>query len=190
MRNLVTGQNGFLFSSIRNNLKGELIPYEFGQFYVGRGINRVIHFASPNCRYEFDDKQNMASTMVDYSMAVLAEALRANAKFVFASSVAAWIPTDEYGVYKRFFEQYIQSKTRNHLIYRIPRVYGKEREKGLMKQLRLGDVPEEDMDNMVEYLDISDFRKWFLENLDKTGIIEYDGDFRTNTIREIKELYT
>lgn len=190
MRYLVTGHNGFLFSSFIDVLDGEIVPYHghhgiYGYF----DIDVVIHFASPNDRYEFQDKKNMSYTMVDYSIDVLKVSLDNNAKFIFASSKAAELCDDDYGVYKKSFEQYIQAKTDNHLIYRIPSVYGKERNKGLMKQLRLGDVPERDMNVWVDYLDITDFQQWFLDNIDKTGIIKYNGPFRRNTIKEISEIY-
>lgn len=187
MRRLVSGHKGFLFSNISDLLGGTVVPYNYGSRYFGIGM--VIHFASPSDRYDFPDKQNMAFTMVDYSQSILEEAINNNAKFVFASSVAAEMLVDDYGVYKRFFEQYIQAKTDNHLILRIPRVYSKQRNKGLMKQLRLGDVPAKDMNRPVDYIDIEDFKVWFIDNIDKTGIISYNKGFRRHTIQEIKEIY-
>ena len=191
MRILTTGEKGFLLGSVINDLDGDIVPYRGHHgFYGYFGIDMVIHFASPNDRYEFQDKQNMAHTMLDYSIDVLRVALDNNAKFVFASSKAAGICADDYGVYKKAFEQYIQAKTDNHLIYRIPSVYGSSRKKGLMKQLRLNDLDDpSDYQQEVRYLDIEDFRKWFTENLNNTGIIEYTGEYRINTIEEVENLY-
>jgi dTDP-4-dehydrorhamnose reductase len=173
-----------------DNLNGEIIPYhESGRFHDSGKIDRVFHFASPTDKYDFEDLEKVASTMVDYSMSVLNKALEYNAKFIFASSQAAQDPVDEYGVYKRFFEQYIMSKTDNYLIYRIPRVYDKTRNKGLMKQLRLGDVPEEHMDTEVEYIELYDFQHWFLRKLGGTGLVKYHGPYTRSTIKEIKEKY-
>ena len=140
MRYLVTGERGFLLSSVINELDGEVISYEYGESYPN--IDIVIHFASPNDRYEFQDKVNMAHTMVDYSLAVVEEARKNGAKFIFASSKAAGICADEYGVYKRFLEQYIEANIYDHLIYRIPSVYGSNRQKGLMRQLREDDLDD------------------------------------------------
>ena len=188
MRYLVTGERGFLLSSVINELDGEVISYEYGESYPN--IDIVIHFASPNDRYEFQDKVNMAHTMVDYSLAVVEEARKNGAKFIFASSKAAGICADEYGVYKRFLEQYIEANIYDHLIYRIPSVYGSAREKGLMRQLREDNLDDpSDYDKEVEYLDIMDFREWFLENIYNHGIVEYKGEYRINTIQEVKNLY-
>jgi hypothetical protein len=132
----------------------------------------------------------MAYSMVDYSIDLMGQCLNNKAKFVFASSKAAGICSDDYGVYKKFLEQYIQAKTDNHLIYRIPSVYGGERKKGLMKQLRLDDLDDpSDYQQVVSYLDIEDFKEWFKYNFNNTGIIEYTGEYRINTIEEVKNLY-
>ena len=112
-----------------------------------------------------------------------------NAKFIFASTCGVEDLTDDYCVYKKFFEQYIQAMTDNHLIYRIPRVYGRGRKKGLMKSLRDDDVPIGDYHKEVEYIDIQDFREWFLSGINNTGILEYDRPKKLNTIREIKTVY-
>ena len=185
MRYLVSGHKGFLFSSLP--LEGTIVPYEDGSNYFG--VDEVIHFACPNDKYEFQDIGNMAYMMVDYSIGILEQALNNGAKFIFASSHAAVHLQDDYGVYKKSFEQYIHARTDNYLIYRIPRIYGSDRKKGLMRQLRENDIPDSDMDKEVDYLDISDFQKWFMENMDKTGIITYDGEFRRNTIKEIEKIY-
>jgi nucleoside-diphosphate-sugar epimerase len=185
---LVSGERGFLLSSVIGELDGEIIPYEQGKSY--RNIDYVLHFASPSDRYDFEDKRTMANTMVDYSMSIVQECNRNNAKFIFASSEAAGVMTNEYGVYKRFLEQYIQATVYDYLIYRIPRVYGSDRKKGLMKQLRLDDVPPMDMFKRVEYIHISDFKTWFINNLTKHGIICYNSEYRNNTIQEIRDLYT
>lgn len=187
MKILVSGEKGFLLSSCINELDGEIIPYEFGQNYYD--IDMVIHFASPNDKYEFEDKGSMAFSMIDYSLYVIKQAIYNSAKIVFASSKAADKPDTEYGIYKRCIEQYIQGRTDNHLIYRIPRVYGSNRKKGLMKQLRLNDIDPEDLNKTISYLDIEDFKKWFIGNIDKTGIVRYTNGYRKNTIREIGKIY-
>ena len=188
MRYLVTGERGFLLSGVMGEFKGEVISYEYGESY--QNIDVVVHFASPVDRYEFRDKRNMAHTMVDYSLSLVEIAKENNAKFIFASSRAAGVCDDDYGVYKKFLEQYIEANIYNHLIYRIPRVYGSERKKGLMKQLRLDDIDNpSDYNKSLHYLDIEDFRSWFKENLYNTGIVEYEGLYRINTIEEIKNLY-
>lgn len=187
MRILVSGERGFLLSSCINELDGEIIPYRFGKQY--EDIDMVIHFASPNDKYEFENKSDMAFTMMNYSLEIIKQGLYNNAKIVFASSKAADTPDTMYGIFKRGIEHYIEAVTDNHLIYRIPRVYGSDRKKGLMKQLRLGDIDPNHLDNRISYLDIEDFKEWFIDNIDKTGIVRYTNEYRKNTIREIREIY-
>ena len=186
-RILMSGGDGFLLSSCVDELGGEIIPYVYGEEY--RDVDLVIHFASPNDKYEFEDKYNMAFTMLDYSISIIKQAISNNAKVVFASSKAAGYLEDEYGVYKKSIEQYIQGLTDNYLIYRIPAVYGTSRKKGLMKQLRLGDIGDGDWDKEIPYIDIEDFKKWFLINIDKVGIIRYNKKYHKNTIKEIRNIY-
>jgi len=187
MRYLVSGEKGFLLSHCLDELEGEIIHYDFGKQYYN--IDTVIHFASPNDKYEFENKSNMAFSMVNYSISILKQSIYNDAKFIFASSEAAEHPDNDYGIYKLFFERYIQGLTDNHLIYRIPRVYGEKRTKGLMKQLRMNEVDINDYENEIEYIDIEVFKKWFLSNIDEYGTLQYTGDYSKNTISQIKERY-
>jgi nucleoside-diphosphate-sugar epimerase len=117
------------------------------------------------------------------------EALANNCKLIFASSVGAVYLEDEYSIYKRAMEQYIQALVPNHLILRIPRVYGTDKKKGLMRRIQNDDIGKDDWEKLIDYIDISDFKKWFNENLNNIGIQCYTGSMRTNTIQELKELY-
>lgn len=182
---LVSGETGFLLSNCIDGIEGEVIPYVYGDTYWH--LDKVIHFFGPSDIYDFKNHRRMAYSMVDYSLSIFKIALARDAKFVFASSEGVLTLLDDYSVYKKFFEQYIQSQTNNYLIYRIPRVYGRDRNKGLMKRIRHGDI--DDWSYKVKYIDIEDFKPWFLNNLNKTGILEYDGEYRINTISEIKKLY-
>jgi nucleoside-diphosphate-sugar epimerase len=193
MRILVTGQNGFLMRNILPALRAyhEVVEFNHTQYsYNGyAGIDLILHFASPSDSYDFKDKVNMAVAMVDLTQAMVNIAERNQCKLVFASSLAADFLQDEYGVYKKAMEQYIQALVEHHLILRLPRIYGKDRTKGLMKKIRLNAVPDEDWDKVIGYADINDFFTWFVENLNKLGIEYYTGEIKHNTIREIKEIY-
>ena len=193
MRILVTGQNGFLMSNIIPLLKVNHDIVEFNPIqysYNGySGIDLILHFASPSDSYDFQNKLRMATSMVDLTQTMVHIANENKCKLVFASSMAAILMEDEYGIYKRAMEQYISACTEKYLILRIPRIYGPDKNKGLMKKIRLNEVPDEDLDNIIEYADILDFTNWFIDNLTNNGIEYYSGKIKQNTIKELKEIY-
>ena len=189
MRVLVTGHNGFLLRNILPLFyEHEIIEYVPTQ-NVYLGIDLILHFASPSDSYDFKDKLRMAISMVDLTKTMVRIAEINQCKLVFASSLAADFLDNDYGVYKKAMEQYIEATVEDYLILRIPRVYGHDRNKGLMKKIRLNDVPENEWDAVVGYADIADFVTWFIYNLNKLGIQYYNGDIKYHTIREIKEIY-
>ena len=65
--------------------------------------------------------------------------------------------TDTYITCKLAMENYIRSVYNKHMILRIPRVYSKCREDGLMNKLRNNKVPESHMNNRVEYMTLDEF---------------------------------
>lgn len=190
---LVSGRNGFL---MRNTLpvlkeKYEIIEFNYNQYSFNgyTDIDLILHFASPSDSNDFQDKRNMAFAMVDLTQIMIKIAKENNCKFIFASSMSAQFLEDDYGIYKKAMEQYIQALLKDYLILRIPRVYGKDRNKGLMRKIRQGLIPNNEMNNIIEYIDIEDFKVWFNQNLNKNGILYYSNEFRTNTIKEIGEIY-
>lgn len=182
---LVTGQHGFLLQNIIPNYNWNIIPYKSGQIY--NDIDLIIHFASPTDKYDFLDKKKMAETMINLTINIVNEAKTQNKKLIFASSCAAEFLDDEYGIYKRSMEQYISAILNDYLILRIPRIYGKDKNKGLMKRIKLNDI--DDWNKQVSYVDIHDFIEWFNSMLNKSGIQSFNGNIKINTIKEIKEIY-
>ena len=192
MKILVTGKNGFLLRNILPLFyEHEIIEYNPTQnVYNGYfGIDLILHFASPSDSYDFKDKVRMATSMVDLTQTMVRIAEINQCKLIFASSLAADFLDNDYGIYKKAMEQYIQALVKDYLILRIPRVYGKDRKKGLMKKIEVNDVALDDFESTVGYADIQDFVSWFIANLNKLGIEYYTGDIRYHTIRQIKEIY-
>ena len=187
MRVLVSGSSGFLMSNALRFTDWEIVKYEYGQVY--NDIDLVLHFASPSDGVDFQNKSGMAISMVDMTIKMVNEALVNRCKIIFASSMGAVFLDNEYDVYKKAMEQYIEALCPDHLILRIPRVYGTDRQKGLMRLIRLGVIRDEDWDKEVEYIDILDFVDWFHNILSENSIQYYTGQQRKNTIREIKEIY-
>lgn len=186
MKVLVTGGKGFLLSNILPIYDNwEIIHYKPGREYYG--IHLILHFASPSDSYDFKDKLNMATSMVDLTLKMIDIAYTNKCKLIFASSLAADVLQDDYGVYKRAMEQYIQASLEDYLILKIPRVYGKDRTKGLMKKIKLNHV--DDWDAQIEYANIDDFVLWFTRILNNLGIEYYSGDIKCHSIKQIKELF-
>jgi nucleoside-diphosphate-sugar epimerase len=186
---LVTGKSGFLLRNSKFLNRFNLINLHLNANYTN--IDTIIHFASPSDSFDFKNKEKTAISMVDLSLYVLQIARENNAKFIFASSEGAENPDNSYTLYKRWFEQYLLDTYNNNLILRIPRVYGKDRSKGLMKKIKENLIPENDKNNLIEYIDIEDFVQWFEKHINTSiGIIKYDLKYRYNTINELKKIYT
>jgi nucleoside-diphosphate-sugar epimerase len=194
MRILVTGHQGFLMQSLIPKLEevNEVI-YQNGDVRnkksITEYIDMVIHFASPSDSFEFEDKKKTAQTIIDGTINMLDIAREHNAHFVYASSGAMFSPFENpYGLYKRAMSQYIEDTYDKYTILVIPRVYGVNKTKGLMKKLREDLVPEEDMDTMIEFWDIDDWVEYTLKYMLNQGYLHYHSG-RKESIKTIKELY-
>jgi nucleoside-diphosphate-sugar epimerase len=189
---LITGERGFLLRNCKFLFKDYNVQYyksgESSEKYYN--IDTIIHFASPTDTFEFKDKLKLSKSMIDLTIELIKLAQELDAKFIFASSEAAIHLENEYGINKRAMEQYIESYLSDYLILRIPRVYGVDKNKGLMKKIRLNEISEFDLKNqIIEYIDIEDFKMWFKKILTKNKIQYYNKTKRKNTIQEIKDIY-
>ena len=186
---LITGERGFLLRNCKFLFKDCNVQYykPNTQYY---DIDTIVHFASPSDTFEFKDKLKLSKSMIDLTIELIKLAQELDAKFIFASSMAAEYLDNDYGINKKAMEQYIESYLSDYLILRIPRVYGVDKDKGLMKKIRLNEISEFDLKNQtVEYIDIEDFKMWFTNVINKTGIQKYIKQQRKNTIQEIKDIY-
>ena len=186
---LITGERGFLLRNCKFLFKDCNVQYykPNTKYY---DIDTIVHFASPSDTFEFKDKLKLSKSMIDLTIELIKLAQELDAKFIFASSMAAEYLDNDYGINKKAMEQYIESYLSDYLILRIPRVYGIDKDKGLMKKIRLNEISEFDLKNQtVEYIDIEDFKMWFTNVINKTGIQKYIKQQRKNTIQEIKDIY-
>lgn len=187
----VSGETGFLMKHMLPYFEANIYSFTKDNLYYTElnDINTVIHFASPSDSFDFQNKYLMSKSMIDLTQDMLKCAIDHNAKFIFASTEAAIDPVDTYGFYKRAMEDYILSIHPNSLILRIPRVYGTDKTKGLMKKINDGFINKEDIYKEIEYIDIQDYIKWFFKVQNEVGIVEYNLPKRKNTIQEIAKLY-
>lgn len=106
-------------------------------------------------------------------------------KIIYYSSESV---TKEKSLYSRFKSLHEKILRRYDLILRIPRVYSKDRNKGLIKILRDGSF-KGNKAQIIEYITDQDFREFFIRNMNKEGIIYYDSVYKQNTILEIENLF-
>ena len=164
---IIYGENSYLVKHIKKYLDSDTTYF----------------FASPIDTKNF---KNIIRTFT--SNILLIKALLNKNKFVYASSIAV-NEKSLYGLNKRFCEFLVKKFSNNYLILRIPRVYSSDRDKGLIKKIKDSKISEKDLEKIVEFIDISDFKKWFKTNKHKTGIIEYNIPKYKLTISNIKKLY-
>ena len=166
----ITGKNGFLLSHLLPHLNL---------------TDTIIHFGSPSCVEEFTRKStNQMITDVENLLKL------PHKNILFASSMGAiFIDNGKQQMYnsaKRGCEQLIQQSDKNYCVLRIPRVYGSDRKKGLMKYIKENKI--RNYDTIISYIDIDDFVSQTLNKINfNCSIIYYDTE--QNTIQEIKERY-
>lgn len=170
--NKITGIKGFL---LRNTLK------EFSKFN-----DCIVHFGSPSCTEEFTEEST--KQMVEDTKELLK---LPHKNFIFASSMGTEYKSDNkfqqmYNNAKVECEILIKSSDKNYCILKIPRVYGSDRKKGLMKAIRNGTI--DDYSKEIEFLDINDFKEQIKDIKVNYNII-YFNKTQKKTIKEIKEIY-
>ena len=183
---LISGKNGFLMKNIIKDYNWEVSSL----IHCGKHNDQelVLHFASPSDSEGFKETSRLVEANLLLTIAAVEESNRNKCKLVFASSMAVQEEKSEYSSLKEAAELYIKTYCKDYVILRIPRVYGKDRTKGLMKKIKDG-IVDNYLDEVVQYIDIEDFKEFFKDSLGKNGIITYDKEFRKNTIKEIKDLY-
>ncbi|EAL2698803.1 hypothetical protein AZ702_09990 [Campylobacter coli] len=170
----LTGGNGYLANLLRN--------YTSHRDYVAI-------FGCPSSIKDIDsDPKKLASTL---DTIVLAKEFKH--KIIFASSMGSNYPglsgsQGYYNRYKNVAEHYITNMYDNYLIYKIPRVYGPNKVKGIFKTLRDGTY-DGSLETKIDYINEDDFITWFMENLGSNNkIIEYNKDFRSIKVKDLKDL--
>lgn len=170
----LTGGNGYLANLLCNYTED---------------INYIAIFGCPSSTKDIDsDPKKLASTL---DTIVLAKEFKH--KIIFASSMGSDYPglpgtQGYYNRYKNVAEHYITNMYNDYLIYKIPRVYGPNKVKGIFKSLRDGTY-NGSLETKIDYINEDDFVTWFMENLKfNNKIIEYNKDFRSIKVKDLKDL--
>lgn len=195
MRILVTGFNGYLANElIRNLSRHDIVLYDHDvrDLHMYNGIDTILHFASPSDKEEFKDTHKTLTTIINGTLNMIKIAQANKCKFVYASTMGVYAPslTDVYCACKAVMDNYIRSVYNNYIILRIPRVYSKCREKGLMKQIKNKSIPEVDYSNVIEFITLDDFVQQTLPVLSRSNyVLDYDITM-SMSIREIEQWVT
>ena len=171
------GEKGYLLSNILKRLDVSNIK-----------DNLCLFFMTPiDIKNEEDEIRYLNSQMVlDHAVELCQNY---NLKLIYASSLAVEFEDSKYTEFKRRDETYIQCHLNKYAIFRIPRVYSPDRNKGLIYQLKNNQVPLKDYKNKVSFITLDEFILWFFNNINKLGMVRYNGLVHTLTIEQIKSIF-
>lgn len=180
---LTVGEKGFLLSNIlKNNILENTIPFKVfqGDFST---VSELWFFGTPI------DASNV-ERLCDYStfFECLKICQKYSIKMIYASSYAVMYDDNLYAKVKSEHEEYIRVNLKNYLILRLPRIYDKTRNAGLMKLLRENKVPKKDMQKEVTYCTLNMFLD-FIENVKSSkGVVNYPISKETVLIESIQQI--
>lgn len=180
---LTVGEKGFLLSNIlKNNILENTIPFKDFQDDFST-VSELWFFGTPI------DASNV-ERLCDYStfFECLKVCQKYGIKMIYASSYAVMYDDNLYAKVKSEHEEYIRANLKNYLILRLPRIYDKTRNAGLMKLLRENKVPSKDMSREVTYCTLNMFLD-FIENVKSSkGIVNYPISKETVLIDSIQQI--
>lgn len=164
---ILTGSSGYLLRHLLTR-----IPLEGYCYHFGCPIDSST-----------EHNRNMLKKHIEDTKELVKECRTNNLKLVYASSCEVYMPTDDtqYRTTKIFAESLLDP--RKDLIWRIPRVYSSDRDRGLIPQLKAGIMPRPN--NVLEWVHVNDFIEDFLRSLDGVGIRAYKGVYRTTKVKDI-----
>lgn len=179
---LINGHTGFIGSALLKEFDKQQIQYKTfprrlpesvrKQREILEGVTKVILLSSPSDSYDFSDRKQTTESMMDnyvWNLNIIRD-INPDIEVIFGSSIAVYSLSkrsidsldNSYAIYKLAIEHYIRSKFKKFRICRIPRVYGKDRPKGLMRKLREQPI-ETFEDTKIKFSDIEDFVPEFVD---------------------------
>lgn len=189
----INGVSGFIGGELIKILP-ELVtlPRKIPEELILTKDDIFIQMASPSDDFDFENREQMIISMLDDVYWNIDKAK--DSYIVFASSIASKEYNNTYGAFKLAISRYLKYKNIRHSNLIIPRVYGKNRKKGLMKKIKNG-IPDKDLSKIINFMDISTFilkLKEIVLKIKRGEPVEQNIHFKTNqskTIKEIKEYY-
>lgn len=173
------------FVLVSNDLKGLL------KYCKNHRVDEFWHFACPAGNFE-SDLDKIYKTFRD-THKIIKFCNKHNIRLIYAGSEGEYdcecVNTFQklYNCSKYVNSSMIQKRSKNFLVLVIPRVYGKNREKGLIQSLKDGtfNLPET---FSIDFIDINDFVLSTLKSINISNVsVHYSTE--TATISEIRGRY-
>lgn len=177
------GLHGFLLRKYANNRNFISISKDYNIIYTDFKDGQCILDFGCKC---IDDYNYSLKCSLNNTYKLMDICNQYNMKYIFASTYGVFDPKNTYDQVKTFQEKIISSLDK-YLIIRIPRVYGKSRNSGLMKFLRENSIYT---DKQLEYCTLDYFHEQFenILDLDVVGTVNFKTN-RKDWISRIKRLY-
>ena len=165
---ILTGQRGYLLSHL---LKRGL-PLEGYCYHFGCPIDSHSRRNQQLLEQHIEDTKVLIGLCRQYGL-----------KMVYASSEAVRCadPDTQYKQTKLEVEGMLDPE--QDLIWRIPRVYSLDRDRGLIPELKAGIMPRHNA--MLAWVKLEDFMNEFLASLGETGYRAYKGLTRYTKVRDV-----
>lgn len=204
----INGHSGFIGSHLIKKLNDQgfnnindikLLPRVFNKSDL-LCVDKIVFLSSPSDYEDFENRFETANSMLSnyvYNL-LLINNVNPEIHIIFASSEAVednlkLNEQSNYAIFKMAIERFISSTMKNWTIVRVPRVYGKDRTKGLMKKIKAG-VPLTSH-KTISFRDIEDFTEEFTQDVLDCGAVRHNNSFinydceHRKTIDGIKKMY-
>ena len=211
---LINGASGFIGQALLKDLDHRNIKYKtFGRRIVDtydnetmiQNASKILFLSSPSDSNDFKNKEKTSTSMIDdyvYNLNYIKNT-NPDAEIIFGSSVGANPITfkemeefleNDYAIFKLAMEKYIKANFKNFKIIRIPRVYGKDRRKGLMKLIKETPLENLNIGTPITFMDIDDFIPKLIKAITKKSdnyknITHFVSKLKTMNVKEIKKYY-
>ena len=190
----INGTSGFIAGNFLKIIPNHSIT-PVGRRLKNHKLNEFdifIQMASPSDKYDFEKTEETIISMLDDVYHNIDLVKKAKATFIFASSEAIYEDNNRYGAFKIAIMRYLKHTGVKYINLIIPRVYGVDRPKGLMKQIKDG-IPEKDLNKIIKFIDIKEFCEILKKEIyPRPEKLYQDITFNTPhtmTIKQIKEFY-
>lgn len=197
---LITGAKGYLASNIIKSIVFK--DFEFIEFegdvreianwdrYKDDTFKYIFHAGSPAANLDNYDNNYIIDSIIKGTRNAISLSNHSGSPLINFSTKGIFITTSknlyEESKKQAFIEVINSCNSYCNLI--IPRIYSKDRQKGLIPKLRDGLIPDSELDKRLQYLDLAKFLLQLRVNL--SNKIVHFKNIKENTIREIKTIYT
>lgn len=193
---LLTGSKGYLGGHVLEEFdkydiyefKGDTTILENWEKYHHINFKYIMHFGSA-AGNEGDDNDNIIPSIDNAIMFA-----NANKSILVEASTEAILKDETpYAKIKKMSHVKVMNQCDRYVSLILPRVYSKDRNKGLIKKIKNNLVPEDDMMKRVCYITIKSFiyqlKQILVMNMNPKSIHRFN-NIQCKNIEQIKKIYT